>query len=96
MRGHVTEEHDDRRLQRVEAREGRPSDIAVPLDGLIDEMFDDAVCEFAHTYYCPERYFEDLERAVMANAGPSRPPDSWASFDRLVPVLDRRFAELTD
>ena len=63
---------------------------------LTDEEFSDAGNAFARDYFDFEKgaYLGDYER-TLAEELPSlyHVPDSWETYDRLRPVIDRRYAE---
>lgn len=93
LRGHGSTEWMEDLAPLVAQRAGRPSALASSIDGKLgDEDFDETMAVFARSYY-GEQYFDDFDDAVTSKAGLFSPADSWKSFDRLVPLLDRRFAE---
>lgn len=49
--------------------------------------------EFAHSYYAPDRGYMADYHAALGRGLPSlyHVADTWANFDRLAPVVDRRY-----
>lgn len=85
-------------VERLRSREITPGAFFFSLcDGkFIDEDLSELGNEFAMAYYESEsaQFIPDYE-ATLAAGLPStyHVPDTWESFDKLKPVIDRRFAE---
>ncbi|MGE4070683.1 MAG: tetratricopeptide repeat protein [Lysobacterales bacterium] len=105
LRGLAGEEFDQRETPQVlalKARQTTGREVLLDLcDGkLTDDDFNAVGNAFTSVYY--ERYFvKDYERVFQAdfpNTGHPTDdfcgiPDTWANFDRLAPLLDKRFAQ---
>jgi hypothetical protein len=60
----------------------------------VDDELDAEGKEFTDTYYASNMYFDDYDKAVGTNVETLYDvPDTWETFDKLKPVLDRRFDE---
>lgn len=64
---------------------------------LVEEMLNDEANAFARSYYesdGPTGYLADYGELVGAGlASLYHAADSWTNFDRVAPIIDRRFAE---
>ncbi|MGO4128936.1 hypothetical protein AB4Z01_31390 [Inquilinus sp. YAF38] len=96
---HHTELQTD--LARLKARSITPTEwfLSACDEKLTDEDFNDEGNKFASYYYDETtdpsgltHYFADLFKTFPNVESLYSVPDSWASFDQLAPVIDRRFA----
>ncbi len=68
--------------------------IAVSDEKLVDDELDEEAKRFTDAYYASNMYFDDYDKAVGKGVETLYGvPDTWAIFDKLKPVLDRRFDE---
>lgn len=68
--------------------------ITVSDEKLVDDELDADAKRFTDAYYASNMYFEDYDKTVGMGAETLyEVPDTWETFDKLKPMLDRRFDE---